>query len=261
MGKAKKVFFHFVVATLFLQVASAGVLQIASAHGADERAAAATSAEQVDLFNGRDLSGWDAVGPAAAADWTVESGCLVCHGKGHNWLRTRKPYDDFNLQLEYQVSPGANSGVYVRVPANGNHHREIASAPPAGFEIQILDDLAPRYAGLKDYQFSASLYDIAGAAPRVSRSAGRWNTLEINCAGPHVTVTHNGVRVVDADSGHYPPLKLRSVKGFLGLQSHNGVVHFRNLRIGPARSTASLSADDGSRAGSGAKSAEKPSTR
>jgi len=253
MDKAKKLLFYFVVLPLSWQ--------IASALGADKGAAARADAEKVSLFNGRDLSGWDAVGPAAAADWTVEAGCLVCHGKGHNWLRTRKQYDDFNLRLEYQVSAGANSGVYVRVPADGNHHRENASAPPAGFEIQILDDRAPRYAGLKDYQFSASLYDIAGAAPRVSKPAGTWNTLEINCAGPRVTIFHNGTRVVDADTNRYPLLKLRSEKGFLGLQSHNGVVRFRNLRIGPARSRASLSANESFRAGGSAKLAQKPPTR
>ncbi len=135
--------------------------------------------------------------------------------------------------LEYQVSPGANSGVYVRVGADGNHHRDNPTAPPAGFEVQILDDRAPRYAGLKDYQYSASLYDIAGAAPRVSKLAGEWNALEIDCAGAHVTIRHNGVRVVDAGPDRYPLLKLRNRRGFLGLQSHNGVVRFRNLRIGP----------------------------
>jgi hypothetical protein len=185
------------------------------------------------LFNGRDLAGWLAVGKQAAADWAVEGQCIICKGKGHTWLRTAREYDDFQLSLEYQVSPGANSGIYVRVGADGNHHRENEHAPPAGFEVQILDDRAPRYVGLKDYQYSASLYDIAGARPRVSKQAGAWNTLELDCAGAHVTIRHNGVRVVDAQPGGYPLLKLRNRKGFLGLQSHNGVVRFRNLRIGP----------------------------
>jgi Domain of Unknown Function (DUF1080) len=196
----------------------------------------ATSSASVDLFNGRDLTGWEPVGKGAVADWTVENGCLVCKGKGRTWLRTTREYADFHFSLEYQVSPGANSGVYVRVGADGNHHRENASAPPAGFEVQILDDHSPRYAQLKDYQFSASLYDIAGANPRVSKTAGAWNVLEIECVGEHVTIRHNGTRVVDAAPDRYPLLKLRNHSGFLGLQSHNGIVHFRNLRISsPAR--------------------------
>src|SRR5579863_10533401 len=71
----------------------------------------------VSLFNGRDLAGWDLVGKQAAQDWKVEAGCLVCSGKGHTWLRSQRQHKDFNLRLEYQLSSGANSGVYVRVGA------------------------------------------------------------------------------------------------------------------------------------------------
>ena len=132
------------------------------------------------------------------------------------------------------MTAGANSGVYVRVGADGNHHRDNLKMPPAGFEVQVLDtDRALRYSQLKDYQYSASVYDIAGAVPRVSRPAGEWNTLVINCKGAEVTIVHNAVRVVNAEPGRYPLLKLRNRRGFLGLQSHNGVVHFRNLRLGP----------------------------
>jgi hypothetical protein len=183
------------------------------------------------LFNGHDLTGWQPIGSRAAEDWLVRDGCIECSGRHHSWLRTDREYGDFQLELEYQVSAEANSGVYVHVPADGNHHRDHRGLPPAGFEIQILDDHAPRYAGLKAYQFSASLYDIVGASPRVSKPAGKWNTLEIQCLGQHVIVIHNGVRVVEARADRFPLLELRNTRGFLGLQSHNGVVRFRNLRI------------------------------
>jgi Domain of Unknown Function (DUF1080) len=194
--------------------------------------AANAQAETKILFNGRNLEGWEPVGKHAADDWLVRDGCLVCRGKHHSWLRTSREYGDFRLELEYQLTDGANSGVYVHVPADGNHHRESASLPPAGFEIQILDDHAARYVGkLKDFQYCASLYDIAAAIPRVSKPAGSWNTLEIRCEGSHVTVVHNGVRVVDATPERYPLLALRNTRGFLGLQSHNGTVRFRNIRL------------------------------
>ncbi len=193
---------------------------------------AASRAKSDLLFNGRNLDGWEPVGKRAAEDWGVRDGCLVCRGKHHSWLRTNGEYGDFRLELEYQLTDGANSGVYVHVPADGNHHRESASLPPAGFEIQILDDHAARYVGkLKDYQYCASLYDIAAAAPRVSKPAGSWNTLEIQCQGSHVIVIHNGVRVVDATPDKYPLLALRNTRGFLGLQSHNGTAQFRNIRL------------------------------
>jgi hypothetical protein len=148
-------------------------------------------------------------------------------------LRSKEEFADFNLRFDYQVSLEGNSGVYVRVPADGNHHRDDDQAPPAGFEVQILDDASPKYKDLKDYQYSASVYDIAGAARRVSKTAGQWNTLEINARGPRIAVTHNGIVVVDLNENKFPLIKLRQLKGFLGLQNHSTLVTFRNLRVGP----------------------------
>jgi hypothetical protein len=186
------------------------------------------------LFNGRDLSGWIGAGAPAEKCWRVEDGLLVCTGEKGPWLRSEKEYGDFHLRLEYLVSPGGNSGVYVRVPENGNHHRDNDTLPPAGFEVQVLDDAADQYRTLKAYQYSASVYDIGGADPRVSRPAGEWNTLEILCQGQHVTTVHNGVKVVDVDAETHPLLALRQTRGYLGLQNHSTVVKFRHLRIGPA---------------------------
>jgi hypothetical protein len=184
------------------------------------------------LYNGKDLTGWAGAGEPAEKCWQVRDGWFECTGAAGPWLRSEEEFGDFNLRFEYQVSAEGNSGVYVRVPADGNHHRENEEAPPAGFEVQILDDAAPKYKDLKDYQFSASVYDIAGATSHVSKSAGEWNTLEIDARGLQVVVNHNGVVVVDLTEEKFPLIKLRQTKGFLGLQNHSTLVKFRNLRIG-----------------------------
>jgi len=184
------------------------------------------------LFNEKDLAGWEGAGEPAEKCWQVQDGLLQCTGAAGPWLKTKEEYGDFNLRLDYQVSAGGNSGVYVRVPADGNHHRENDQAPPAGFELQILDDAAPQHKDLKDYQYSGSVYDIAGATQRVSKPAGGWNTLEINARGQRLAVSHNGVVVVDLEEEKFPLIKLRQTKGFLGLQNHSTLVKFRNLRIG-----------------------------
>jgi hypothetical protein len=187
------------------------------------------------LFNGVDLAGWQGGGAPAEVCWKVEDGLLVCTGeKKGPWLRTAKEYGDFNLRFDYLVSPGGNSGVYVRVPEDGLHHRENDTLPPAGFEVQLLDDAAEQYRTLKDYQYSASVYDIAGAEPRVSKPAGEWNTLELNCRGQHVTTVHNGRIVTNITAETHPLLALRKTEGYLGLQNHSTVVKFRHVRIGPA---------------------------
>jgi len=185
------------------------------------------------LFNGMDLTDWEGAGQPAEKCWRVQDSLLQCTGAAGPWLRSKHEFDDFNLRFDYQVSPEGNSGVYVRVPADGNHHRENDEAPPAGFEVQVLDDAAPKHKDLKDYQYCGSVYDIAGATERVSKPAGEWNTLEINARGQHITVTHNGVIVVDLEEDKFPLIKLRQTKGFLGLQNHSTQVTFRNLRVGP----------------------------
>lgn len=186
------------------------------------------------LFNGNDLAGWEGADQPAEKCWEVKDRTLICTGKPGPWLRTKEEYGDFNLRFQYQVAAGGNSGVYVRVPANGNHHRENETQPPAGFEVQILDDAAEQYKSLKDYQYSASIYDIAGAQPKVSKPAGQWNSLEIDCKAGVLTTFHNGEMVTQVTPEKHPASKLRQLKGFLGLQNHNTEVKFRDVRIGPA---------------------------
>jgi len=184
------------------------------------------------LFNGRDLSGWEGVTSDAAASWKVEDGMIVCTGEPGTWLRSKEQVDDFNLRLEYKLRPGGNSGVYVRVPADGGHREG------GGTEIQILDDAAERYKGIEPGQFCGSVYKVAPAKQHVSRPAGEWNTLEINCQGTSYRITHNGVTIVDATEEEFPEIKNRFVKGYLGLQNHSEEVWFRNLRLGPAQASA-----------------------
>jgi len=188
------------------------------------------------LFNGKDFSGWEGAGEPAEVCWQVQEGAFVGLKQKGPWLRTKEEFSDFNLRLQYRVDSGANSGIYVRVPPSGKHHRNSESESPAGFEIQLLDDSADKYRNLKDYQYSGSLYDIAGATRHVSKPPDEWNTLELNCNGSRITSIHNGVVIVDAGVEAYPLLKLRKLKGFLGLQNHGGGVSFRNIRIGPALS-------------------------
>ena len=179
------------------------------------------------LFNGQDLTGWQAGDNKEATCWSVDSGLLLCNGKKGPWLRSAKEYGDFNLRLEYMLKPGGNSGVYVRVPADGNHHGD-----GAGVEIQLLDDKAERYAKLKPYQYTGSVYAIAPSTQHVGREPGEWNSIEIDCRGDRYRVTHNGVVIVDVEPKDFAQLAGRKKKGFLGLQNHSEEVWFRNIRIG-----------------------------
>jgi len=201
---------------------------------------AITELQARPLFNGADLSGWEGGGSDASRCWRVEDGLLVCTGEKGPWLRTAEQFDEFNLRLDYKLKPKGNSGVYVRVPKNGAHWNA-----GEGVEVQILDDAAKNYAKLKPYQFSASIYKIAAAEPRVTRAAGEWNSLEIDCRGTSIVVVHNGIEVVRAAAAEYPELAERLGKGYLGLQNHSEHVWYRNLRIGPSLQQAAPQPESG----------------
>ena len=187
-----------------------------------------TELDHQTMFNGRDLSGWQGAGQDAKRCWKVDQTLLVCTGDKGPWLRSETQFDDFNLRFDYRLREGGNSGVYVRVPEDGNHH-----GVGAGVEVQILDDHAERYRELKPWQYCGSVYKIAASRQKVGRTVGNWNTMEINCVGHHYQVRHNGILIVDAPLEKFPELEERRLKGFLGFQNHSEEVWFRAIRVGP----------------------------
>ncbi|MEZ8222026.1 protein of unknown function (DUF1080) [Candidatus Fervidibacteria bacterium JGI MDM2 JNZ-1-D12] len=171
----------------------------------------------VPLFNGKDLTGWHVMG---SPSWKVEDGILVCTGEGGGWLRSDKQYENFVLRLEFRISKGGNSGIFIRSALEGN---------PAftGMEIQILDDHgrdpAPYTTG--------AIYDAVAPKKNMSKPAGEWNFVEIICSGPWVVVAMNGEEIVRVNMDEHPKLKERLRKGYIGLQNHGSRVEFRNIRI------------------------------
>src|SRR4051794_1359936 len=102
-------------------------------------AGATAKSKWVDLYNGKDLTGWH-VKDGRDGVWQTNGELIVCKGAGGGWLTSDKEYGDFQLQLDYKIPPGGNSGVGLRYPAAGDPAHE-------GMEIQILDDDAPEYKG------------------------------------------------------------------------------------------------------------------
>ncbi|MBX6312744.1 MAG: DUF1080 domain-containing protein [Isosphaeraceae bacterium] len=194
-------------------------------------AAAATAEDSgfVPLFDGQTLDGWRRFG-GKAETWRVEDGRLVCLGEGGGWLGTDRPYADFTLRLEFRLSPGSNSGIYLRAPADTSHISRT------GMEIQLIDDDHPRYKNLKPWQYTGALYHVAAPERGHLKPAGHWNAMEIHLKGTHLVVRLNGAIVVDDRLDQHPELEkehpgLKRTSGLIGLQCHNGRVEFRKLRI------------------------------
>lgn len=171
----------------------------------------------VPLFNGKDLAGWHIMGTKA---WIVENGVLVCTGKGGGWLRSAEQYEDFVLRLEYNISKGGNSGIFIRASDRGN---------PAytGMEVQILDSHKRR----PTTSTAGAIYGAVAPSKEASKPAGEWNEVEITCKGPIVIVVLNGEKIVEVNMDEHPQLKGRLRKGYIGLQNHGTRVEFRNIRI------------------------------
>jgi hypothetical protein len=192
--------------------------------------ARATDREFQPLFNGKDLTGWEQVGGRPGV-WAVEDGLLVTRSGGGGWLSTRQQYDNFVLRLEYRMQPGGNSGVFMRAPREGNPWI-------AGMEIQLLDDRHPTYKSLKPSQYTGSIYGVVPPARHATKPAGEWNRIEITARGRHITVVVNGDKVVDANLADYPEAEkehpgIKRDRGYIGLQSHDERVEFRDLEIRP----------------------------
>jgi hypothetical protein len=181
------------------------------------------------LFDGKSLAGWQKIG-AKADVWRIEGGTLVCSGEGGGWLGSEKAYADFVLRLEFKLSPGSNSGIYLRAPADSSHISRT------GMEIQLLDETDPRYKDIKPWQLTGAIYHVKAPEPGHLKPAGEWNAIEIRAEGPHVVVRLNGATVVDDRLDAHPDLEaehpgLKRKEGRIGLQSHNDRVEFRRLRI------------------------------
>lgn len=181
------------------------------------------------IFDGQTFSGWQRFGGKNDV-WSIADDCLIHHGEGGGWLGTQRDLANFILRLEFRMDPGANSGIYLRAPADTSHISRT------GMEIQILDDDHPRYRDLMPWQYTGSIYHVAPATRGHLKPAGQWNQLEIRADGPHVVVSLNGSTVVDDRIDRHPDLEaehtgLSRKTGRIGLQSHNGHVEFRRIQI------------------------------
>jgi hypothetical protein len=193
---------------------------------------AEASAGFTPLFNGRDLQGWT----GDTVSYSAQGGRIVIdpekRGGGGN-LDTEAEYGDFALRFEFKLTPGANNGLGIRAPLEGDAAYE-------GMELQILDNGAPRYANLAPYQYHGSIYGVVAARRGFQNPVGEWNSELVVAAGRHVIVILNGAVIVDADldaastpktrDGRSHPGLARSA-GHIGFLGHGSEVEFRHIEL------------------------------
>jgi hypothetical protein len=187
--------------------------------------------EFTPLFNGKNLDGW--IGNKSA--YRAENGIIIVdpQGGGGGNLFTEKEYGNFILRFEFLLTPGANNGLGIHAPLEGD-------AAYAGKELQILDNEAEKYATLHEYQYHGSVYGVMPAKRGFLKAPGEWNQQEVIVEHPYIKVILNGTTILEGDyleaskngtldQKDHPGLQ-RS-RGHIGFLGHGDVVHFRNIRI------------------------------
>ena len=190
----------------------------------------ATSASAwIDIMPGESFDNWTrvAIPPDKVLDpvsqWSVDKarGVVICTGdRGHEWLRYDRELVNFILHVEWRFIKGEglkgyNSGVFIRNSADGRvwHQAQVG-------------------AGNDGYLFGQTLVEGKvtemkfGPKPKVNRikPPGDWNTYEIQCQGPNITLWVNG----GLSSEFSAPEVLM---GYLGLEAEGFRIEFRNLKV------------------------------
>jgi hypothetical protein len=185
-------------------------------------------ADWVELFNGKDFTNFGAAGKTEQHGYVVKDGIIVSTPKCRN-LMTEKQYADYILEFEFQLTPGANNGLGIHYPGQGD-------AAYTGMELQILDNTADKYKNLKDYQFHGSLYTLEPALRGHLVPVGEWNSQRVTVRGPRLTVELNGVCITDANldelnKSHPKHAGAKRRKGHICFAGHGDVIRVRKMRI------------------------------
>lgn len=195
------------------------------------------------LFNGTDLSQWRGFRmQEVPPGWEVQDGAVYFNathrGEGHGDLMTREQFANFELKLEWNISPGGNSGVLYRVTED--YEQEYMTGP----EVQVIDRSKEHHPNIKDTQQAGANYGLHPPAKDVVKPAGEWNKLHLVINGAHVEHRLNGEKIVEYELWTDEWKKLVAAtkfaqwsgygvnkKGHIVLQDHGAPVWYRNMKI------------------------------
>ena len=188
--------------------------------------AAAAEDQVVELFNGKDFTGWKLFIPDPNAEvtrtWSVKNGVIHCTGEPAGYLRTTTPYNNYELTLEWRFpGKGGNSGVLL-------HIQDKDEVWPKSIEAQLNSGDAgdiwviggttfKEHGGVEDRR-------VPKKAKSSEKKLGEWNQYRIVCKGDTIELYVNGVLQNRAT-------ECTVTSGYIGLQSEGVPIEFRNIRL------------------------------
>jgi hypothetical protein len=183
----------------------------------------------VDLFNGKDLTGWVNVN-CAPGTWAARDGVIACTGQPRGFLRTEVMYQNYVLELEWRhARKGGNAGLFVHADALP----QVGAPYPRSVEVQIMDGDHGSIFGIR----GCTLAPLTNPAPKAKggrarpvedrcRPAGEWNRYVLTSRDGALDLEVNGKVVTRAKD-------CSQVRGYIALEAEGSPVEFRNIRLTP----------------------------
>ncbi|HEY4063557.1 MAG TPA: DUF1080 domain-containing protein [Puia sp.] len=199
------------------------------------------------LFDGKSTQGWhtylrDTVG----SKWQVRDGAIVFDPtqpqSGGGDIVTNEAYENYELNLEWKISKGGNSGIIFDVQEDPKYSATYITGP----EMQVLDNIDAED-NKKQNHLAGCLYDMSGdATVSKPKPVGEWNQVRLIQNKGHLTFWLNGIKTYDGQIGseEWKTMVSRSkfsnkafadfakvTKGKIALQQHPGSSEWRNIKI------------------------------
>lgn len=176
--------------------------------------------KQVELFNGEDLTGWEAYG---TEKWYVEDGLLICESgpdKQYGYLATRNYYNDFDFSVDFKQEADGNSGVFIR-----SFIEPVAKVN--GWQVEVAP-MGHGTGGIYESYGRGWIIEINDEQQKALKE-GDWNTLRILAKGDNIKTWLNGEEMVNLTDE-----KIGNGQGRIALQIHDGggiKVLWRNFKL------------------------------
>jgi hypothetical protein len=191
------------------------------------------------LFDGKSLDGWE-TSSRTPSKVAAEGESINPHGCGGYMMIHRKTWSDFVLAIDFKISKGCNSGVFIRTnPLTPRPGKDVGFN---GIEIAIDDTTG---AGYHD---TGAVYDLVKPSKNAMKPVGQWNHFLITCDGPRLSVELNGELVtrMNLDEWTSPnrrpdgsehkfdiAYKDHPRSGYIGLQDHGSPCWYKNIKLRP----------------------------